>query len=238
MLRFYPVTEPFFLEGGLKSTFDLVKKEFQGGSRLFFYGGAGKYTGMGYQGGDIVFDPRDIHYSLNPGFRYERGNFIYDANLLHDCFHDIDRMYGLTEIWNVIRFEFMTRNFFPAYRRAEVLENYRRGFVFEPNYSAAIWYFPWWGHQWVQHAHEYLWAAETGVNLSFYRHDRFSAEFRGDARVYLDKQRDIDYITGLYLYAIKYGSHGTVAIFGGWLLDRQSIKPRGNKLIAGVRFYH
>ena len=144
ILEYFPHDEQFFLDGGLVATVDVLAAD---GEKLDWsiYIGAGLYVGMGYQeDGSVVFDPYDAHYSFLGGARFEWSDKMADFEILHDCFHDVDRADDTSEIWNVAKFDFYSRDWYPRYRRQEWSARKGSGFILDTAWLATFWYFPDW----------------------------------------------------------------------------------------------
>ena len=91
----------------------MLKADFGAGHSLTLFLRATIWTGMGYQCEDVIFDPRDMHYSLVPGFKGELGNYALTFQWLHDCFHEVDRKTEPTIIWNAFELRFSPQDFIP-----------------------------------------------------------------------------------------------------------------------------
>jgi hypothetical protein len=238
MLKFFPHDEQFFLDGGLVATVDAMTAK---GERLDWsiYAGAGLYAGMGYQeDGAVVFDPYDAHYSLIAGARFERGGWMADIEYLHDCFHDVDREDGSTEIWNVVKTDLCSRDWYPRYRRHKWSASKGSGFLIDAAWLATFWYFPNWKvHEYVQHMHDFSLALGGGLKLAFAHRKALAIELRPNILYFLDHGGGWTWKNDLLLYISWYGSDGTVCLFTGPRWDTQHIKPSGDRWLLGFDFY-
>ena len=238
MFQFFPHDEQFYLDGGLEATVDVLTAD---GERLDWslYAGAGLYVGMGYQeDGDIVFDPYDSHYSLILGARFEWSGYMADIGYIHDCFHDVDREDESSEIWNVIKTDFYSRDWYPRYRREEWSVREGSGFMLDTAYLATFWYFPYWKLQeYVQHQHDFSLALGGGLKVAFAHRKALVFELRPNILYFLDRGGDWTWKNDLLLYLSWYGSDGTVCLFTGPRWDNQLIKPSGDRWLLGFDFY-
>lgn len=242
IFRYEPVDEKFFLDGGIVATVDAVAVD---GETLdvFFYVGAGFMVNMGWENDNeeedtVIFDPRDAHYSLIGGLRFETLGYIAKAEFLHDCFHDVDRYDKKTEIWNVAKFDFSNRHWFPRYRREAWREKRGRGLILDYAYYATIWYFPHWGsHEWIQYNHNFSGALGGGLKLAFAHWKNNALELRPDFLFFYDRDHDWTQKSRALTYLTHYGRSGTAALFFGRQWDTQQIKPSGNRWIVGLDFF-
>jgi hypothetical protein len=232
------VDESFFMDGGLKSTLDVVAVD---GKSLdvFFYLGAEISVNMGWQeDADVVFDPHDAHYSLIGGFRWEISRYMGNIEYLHDCYHDIDRYDDKTEIWNVAKFDFYNRNWFPKYRRENWSDRSGRGLLFDYGYYVTYWYFPTWGsNEWVQLNHDFTFALGGGVKLALAHWKNNAFELRPNVLVFRDHGDEWTHKNTALIYLTHYGRDGTATLFAGAMWDSQNIKPSGDRWIFGLDFY-
>jgi hypothetical protein len=237
--RYIPVDDRFFLDGGLVGTVDMIAVD---GKKLdvFFYAGAAFIVNMGWGDDDLViFDPRDAHYSLIGGFRFEMSDHMANIEMLHDCFHDIDRYDNKTEIWNVAKLDFYNRNWFPRYRREAWAIKKGRGWLLDYAYYATAWYFPHWaGHRWIQHQHNFSTAWGGGLKLAFVHWNNNALELRPNVLLFYDRSHEWTHKISTLAYLTHYGRDGTMALFFGRQWDEQQIKPSGCRWIAGLDFYY
>jgi len=237
ILRYIPADEPFFMDGGIVATLDIVAVD-ANRMDVFFYIGAGFFINMGQQDEGVVFDPRDAHYSMIGGFRFEVESLMFNVEWLHDCFHDIDRYDDKTQIWNVAKFDFYNRNWFPRYRREAWKQRTGTGLIFDYGYLATAWYFPQSdASEWVQHEHDFSTAWGGGLKLAFAHWRNNALEFRPNILYFYDRAGDWSHRNNVFFYATHYGRGGTAALFGGYQWDSQDIKPSGERWIVGLDFY-
>jgi len=206
---------------------------------VFFYVGAGFTVNMGRKNdGLVIFDPRDAHYSLIGGFRFEAWGLMANVEYLHDCFHDVDRYDESTEIWNVAKLDFYNRNWFPRYRRGAWSQRSGRGLIFDYGYYATMWYFPQLdSHEWVQHDHDFSMAWGGGLKLALVHWNNNAFEVRPNVLYFLDRGGEWTHKNSALVYLTHYGRDGTVALFAGPQWDSQRIKPSGDRWIVGLDFY-
>ncbi len=238
ILRFFPHDEQFFLDGGIEATVDALSAD---GGKLDWsiYIGAGMSTGMGYQeDGAIVFDPYDAHYSLILGGRFEWSERMANLVFLHDCFHDIDREDDTSEIWNVARLDFYSRDWYPRYRRKEWSVRKGSGFMLDTAWLATFWYFPRIESlDYVQHRHDFSLALGGGLKIAFAHRNALALELRPNLLYFLDHGGGWTWKNEVLLYLSWYGGDGTVCLFTGPRWDSQHIKPSGDRWLLGLDFY-
>jgi hypothetical protein len=238
MLQYFPHDEQFFLDGGLIATVDALTAD---GEKLDWniYLGAGLYVGMGYQeDGSVVFDPYDAHYSLMLGGRFEWDDNMAAIEYLHDCFHDVDRADSTSEIWNVIKLDLFSRDWFPRYRREEWSAREGSGLILEAAWMGTFWYFPDWKfHDYVQDGHDFSLALGGGLKLAFAHSGSLALELRPNLLYFLDHGGEWTWKNDLFLYLTWYGSRGTACLFTGPRWDTQNIKPSGDRWVLGLDFY-
>ncbi len=238
ILEFFPHDEQFFLDGGLVASVDVLTAD---GEKLDWsiYIGAGLYVGMGYQeDGSVVFDPYDAHYSFLGGARFEWAEKMADFEILHDCFHDVDRADDTSEIWNVAKFDFYSRDWFPRYRRQAWSVREGSGFILDTAWFATFWYFPNWKfHDYIQDGHNFSLAIGGGLKLAFAHRNALAFELRPNLLYYLDHSDEWTWKNDLLLYLSWYGDGGTICLFTGPRWDNQHIKPSGDRWLLGLDFY-
>ncbi len=238
ILEFFPHDEQFFLDGGLVASVDVLTAD---GEKLDWsiYIGAGLYVGMGYQeDGSVVFDPYDAHYSFLGGARFEWAEKMADFEILHDCFHDVDRADDTSEIWNVAKFDFYSRDWFPRYRRQAWSVREGSGFILDTAWFATFWYFPNWKfHDYIQDGHNFSLAIGGGLKLAFAHRNALAFELRPNLLYYLDHGGEWTWKNDLLLYLSWYGDGGTICLFTGPRWDNQHIKPSGDRWLLGLDFY-
>jgi hypothetical protein len=237
IFRYQPADEPFFMDGGVIATVDLVAWDGDA-LRVLLYVGAGLTINMGLQEEDVVFDPRDAHYSLIGGLRFETSTLMGNVEFLHDCFHDIDRYDESTEVWNAGKFDFYNRNWFPRYRRENWKDREGRGLIYDAGYYATFWFFPRWGaNEYVQHDHDINTLVGGGLKLAFAHWNNNAVELRPNIEYYYRSGGEWAHRNNVLLYLTHYGSGGTAALFAGPQWDNQPIKPSGDRWIFGLDFY-
>jgi hypothetical protein len=238
ILEYFPHDEQFFLDGGLVASVDVLTAD---GEKLDWsiYIGAGLYVGMGYQeDGSVVFDPYDAHYSFLGGARFEWAEKMADFEILHDCFHDVDRADNTSEIWNVAKFDFYSRDWYPRYRRQAWSVREGSGFILDTAWFATFWYFPNWKfHDYIQDGHNFSLAIGGGLKLAFAHRNALAFELRPNLLYYLDHGGEWTWKNDLLLYLSWYGDGGTICLFTGPRWDNQHIKPSGDRWLLGLDFY-
>ena len=237
ILEFFPHDEQFFFDGGLVATVEVLTAD---GEKLDWniYIGAGLYVGMGYQeDGAIVFDPYDAHYSFVGGARFEWAERMANLELLHDCFHDIDRADDTSEIWNVAKLDFYSRDWYPRYRRQEWSMREGSGFILDTAWFASFWYFPRLKMGYIQHRHNFSVALGGGLKIAFAHRKGLTLELRPNILYFLDHGGEWTWKNDLLLYLSWYGNNGTICLFTGPRWDTQHIKPSGDRWLLGLDFY-
>ena len=235
--RYSPTDSVFFLDGGLGMNTELVTWE---GDAIdaTFYLGADFSVKMGWQdGGLVIFDPREAHYSLLGGVRLEFSGILATAEMLHDCFHDIDRYDGVTPIWNVARFGASSRNWFPRYRREEWSSRSGNGRLVDVDWRAELWLFPRLDiYEWVQYDHDLSLACGGGLTIALYHWSGSVIELRPDALLFLETDGDWSRRVNALVYLTRYGDGAAAALFAGRRWDNQPLTPSGSRWVFGLDF--
>jgi hypothetical protein len=236
--RYHPVDEHFFLDAGIEGTVDVVAVDAERIDSYLFIGGGLDLT-MGWQNdGLVIFDPRDAHYSMVAGLRFETRGHMLEAVWLHDCFHDIDYFDDLVEIWNVARFDFYDRNWFPRYRREAWRGREGSGLILDYAYSLTFWFFPHWKvHEWIQHDHDFSTAFGGGLKLAVAHRGSSAVELRPNLLFFYDRGGEVTCRNNILLYLTHYGEGGTICLFTGPRWDTQHIKPSGERWLFGLDIY-
>ncbi|MDD3642995.1 MAG: hypothetical protein PHQ19_06005 [Candidatus Krumholzibacteria bacterium] len=237
ILRHHPSDSVFFFDGGLEATADLVAWDADAVDGAFYIG-AGFEVGMGRQdGGLVVFDPNDAHYSIRGGVRFEVSGILATVEMLHDCFHDVDRHDGVSPIWNVARLGAGSRGSLPRHRRERWSTAARSGPLFDLDWRAELWLFPRLDlYEWVQHDHDLSIACGGGIDLALFHWGRNALELRPDALLFLETDGDWSRRVGALVYLTRYGSGAAAALFAGRLWDNQPIRPAGSRWVFGFEF--
>lgn len=142
--KYIPRSVRNFIGGYIGSNVDMIRY----GNRdanINFIAGAAIWTGMGQQDERVIFDPRDMHYSLIVGIRGEYKGYRLTFELFHDCFHEIDRSSEPTKIWNLLQFRMSPENFSPANRRKVMYHSsHHNRITFKPSvtWEAKFGFFP------------------------------------------------------------------------------------------------
>ena len=142
--RLAPKSSTFFVDGNILLSNDMINMKDGDDFDISFYGGVGIWTGMGYVTDNIVFDPRNVHYSLIPGIRAHIADYLATVQLRHDCFHEIDRDEVPTIIWNVFDFQFASLDYLVSNRREKLYADSNPNLRFYPRlyWSLGVGFFP------------------------------------------------------------------------------------------------
>ncbi|MBI4721005.1 MAG: hypothetical protein HY770_07270 [Chitinivibrionia bacterium] len=237
VFRYSPTDTVFFMDGGLEANITVAAwdgDEVDGA----FYAGAGFTVKMGWQnGGLVVFDPREAHYSIRSGLRLEFSGILATAEMLHDCIHDVDRYDGATPIWNVARFGVSSRSWLPRHRRELWSLRAGRGRLTEIDWRAELWLFPRVDiYEWVQHDHDLSFALGGGLIAALYHWSDSALELRPDALLFLETDNKWSRRVNMLVYMTRYGSDGTASLFAGHVWDNQPLTPSGSRWVFGLDF--
>lgn len=237
ILRYHSADTTFFFDGGLEAATELISWDGETVD-VAFYLGAGLMIGMGRQdGGFVVFDPHDAHYSIIGGLRFEFAGVLATAEMLHDCFHDIDRYDGVSPIWNVARLGASSRAWLPRYRREKLSSREGSGWLSDLDWRAELWLFPRIeAYKWVQHDHDLSVACGGGIKLAVRHWGRNALELRPDALLLLETGGEWSRRAGALMYLTRYGDGASAALFAGRRWDDQPIRPSGARWVFGFDF--
>lgn len=235
--RYSPTDSVFFMDGGLEINTEVAVWDGDESDGAFFVG-ASFSVRMGWQnGGLVVFDPREAHYSIIAGARLEFPGVLATAEMLHDCIHDIDRNDSLTPIWNAARFSANSRTWFPRYRREAWSLKEGSGRLNDIDWRAEFWLFPRLDiYEWVQHDHDLAFAFGGGLTIALYHWSASVIELRPDALLFLETDNVWSRRTSALVYLTRYGEGAAAALFFGRRWDNQPLTPSGNRWIFGLDF--
>jgi len=239
LLRYVPRSDRYFLEGTVDNSIDMLKVDFGAGRSLTLFLRATVWTGMGYQCEDVIFDPRDMHYSLVPGFRGELGDYALTFQWLHDCFHEVDRKTESTIIWNAFEFRFSPQDFIPE-NKIEKLHQSDKVLTLFPSLDWEI-YFAFYPKlrsvSWFQYMHPFSThtGADVKVGLIQYKSVLFEIEYnptlwtRYGGGVY---HRQLAQVNLNYI-----GEYGIFSFFWGYnFYEDQPVRPKPHRAIIGFRW--
>jgi len=242
LAKFIPKTERHFIDSKIDASVDLLKADFAENAELSVYGRAVIWTGMGQQSEDIIFDPRDMHYSLIPGFRGYLGDYSLAFQWLHDCFHEVDRKTESTVIWNIFELRFAPKKFISEFKRADVSETANN-----ISYLKIVPAFEWEvffgilpqlkSPAWFQYKHPFSTRFGGNFRLGIIQYKSIIAEFEYEP-VFWTKYGGGTCQKQYFQIALSYYSeHGAVSAFWGYnAIETQPVRPTERQAILGFRW--
>ncbi len=238
--QYVPRSERYFTDGMIDISVDMLELSFSQEYSISFLAGAAIWTGMGYQYEDIIFDPRDMHYSLAPGFRAMLGNYSLSFRWLHDCFHEVDRKTEPTVIWNIFKLGFSPASNVASIKRELMRKSSTKYIDFKPKVDWEISY----GFMprfrsipWFQWKHTFTNEFDGELNVSFIRWKEFCllASYKPKLWVHLGRTTSNSNYAELSLN--YYGQYGSMAFFWGYnFTETQPIRPKNKMSFFGFRW--
>ncbi|RKZ32817.1 hypothetical protein DRQ33_05220 [bacterium] len=240
LLRFVPRTERNFTEGMLDNSVDLLSAKFDDDIELDLFAGATIWTGMGYQWEDIVFDPRDMHYSLAPGFRAKLWQYLLTFQWLHDCFHEVDRKTEPTIIWNAYELRFSPHKYI-SYRRREIQQTQIAQTVeILPSFDWEIYFaiFPRL-HEifWFQYKHPFSTHSGANLYLGLLKYRTLLLEFDYTPTLWTKYGGGVCHRQYFQLAITYFAKYGTFTTFWGYTAyENQPIRPQQHLVKFGFNW--
>jgi len=240
LLRFFPRNERHFTEGMMDMSADMVSAKFSDNIDLTVFARSVIWTGMGYEWDDVVFDPRDMHYSLVTGFRSKLWNYYLTFHWLHDCFHEVDRNDEPTVIWNIFEFKFSPIDFFPDVRREQVRYISESSLILVPRFDWEIF----WGFMprlrevfWFQYEHPFSNRFGTNLRLGLLQYKNLTMEFEYRPRLWINYGGGTCQQQFFQFAAAYHSENGTMSFFWGYnAKETQPIRPTEGLGVWGLRW--
>ena len=237
LIRYVPRTDRYFTGGFLGANVDFISVSL-GKYAIILVPEALIWTGMGYQCEEVIFDPRDMHYSLDAGIVLQQDKFRLKFTWYHDCFHEVDRKTEPTIIWNLFELALCPKNFSVQTRLNEFQSE--AGFDFKPKIYWQVYFgiFPKLSSpSWFQYKHDLATHFGAELNLSFARFKKFSAEAGFYPEFWHNRKGKVyNRIIGR-LSINAYGYGGQFSLFWSYIFsETQPIRPKGRRAIIGVEF--
>ncbi len=239
LLRYIPRNQRFFTEGMVDLSVDMLALSFGDDASLTLCAGTTIWTGMGYQEEEIIFDPRDMHYSLVPGIRAALWGYTLSFLWYHDCFHEVDRKTEPTIIWNLFEFVFAPESHLKDVRR-RIIRRQPKSFWLKPSvdWCLGFGFFPRPKSPfWFQYMHPF-WdriRLEVRVALAGFGPAQLELEYRPTLWIQTDHrvtQRQYAHVALAY-----YGRFGAMSLFWGYVFrEDQPIRPCGKRGLLGIRW--
>ena len=206
-----------FRYGGFYLLIDLFKESFMG--RKF--------------NSNMVFDPTRAHWSFGFTWRIEMERYFVEAQMHHDCAHDIDRWLDHSVYWNSPRIGFGTLEYLSKYKYHQP----------KPNGTESIWenrldYFLLAGFYAprglnFQKGHDYDFTLNTNFRYRIIRYRRIGGDIEFDNLWVLNVNNEIKRQHRLNFNFTVYGDKGALVIFlRYWPYDNQSIRSRADHKFA------
>ncbi len=239
LLRYIPRTERYFTEGAVDCRVDMLQVRFNRISTGIFLRSA-IWAGMGYQSEDVIFDPRDAHYSLSPGLWGDFDNYYLVFQWLHDCFHEVDRKTEPTIIWNAFEFRFSPASFL-THRRIEDVNyahldrvklfsgiNWQVYFAFYPKLKSVNWF---------QYKHPFSSHIRGIFDINLAEFKRFKLNFEYNPTFWRAYGGKI-YHREFARFKLDYvGEDGIFSFFYGYTFyEDQPVRPKPHQAVIGFEW--
>jgi hypothetical protein len=196
-----------------------------------------KETFMGRKyNSNMVFDPTRAHWSFGLTGRIELERYFFEAQMHHDCAHDIDRFDYNSVYWNSPRLGFGTIEYLSKYKYHQP-ESAEGNSVWENKldyYFLAGFYAPRGIN--FQKNHDYEFTLNTNFRYRLVRHGRIGGDIEFDNLWVLNSDHQIKRKHRLSFNTTIYGDKGALVIFlRFWPYDDQSIRShREHKFAFGL----
>ena len=196
------------------------------------------YMGRKYHS-NMVFDPNRGSWAFGLTGRLEFEKYYLEAELNHNCFHDIGRWMAIdySVYWNSPRFGFGSKGYLPKYRYHRS-ESEMPGLYFPKKidyFIQAAFYAPR-GASW-QKNHDYDFTMQTNFNLSLARYKHWGFELESSNLWVINNSHDLKRRHELEFKSVLYGKSGVLETYIGWWPDdTQAIRNRDGKTVFGLHF--
>lgn len=178
---------------------------------------------------NMVFDPSRAHWSFGLAGRIELDRYFFEAQIRHDCFHDIDRFQDNSIYWNSPRIGFGTINYLSKYKYhrpddddlVSLWENKFDYFILAGFYAPK-------GINW-QKNHDYDFTLSTNFQYYLIRYRRVGFDIESNNLWVLNNESKLKRQHELDFNFTIYGNSGAmVTFFRYWPYDDQSIRSRAD----------
>jgi hypothetical protein len=202
---------------GLYLLIDLFKESFMGR----------KYNS------NMVFDPTRAHWSFGFTWRIEMERYFVEAQMHHDCAHDIDRWLDHSVYWNSPRIGFGTIEYLSKYKyhqpEANRIESIWKNRI--DYFLLAGFYAP--RGMNFQKGHDYDFTLNTNLRYRIIRYRRIGGDIEFDNLWVLNADNEIKRQHRLSFNFTIYGDKGALVTFlRYWPFDNQSIRSRSDHKFA------
>ena len=240
LARLSPRSIRYFTEGMMVNSVDMLSIRLVRNHDIVLFARSTIWTGMGYQYEDIVFDPRDMHYSLAPGLRSQIGRFNLSFLWYHDCFHEVDRNEEPTTIWNIYELRFSPITYIADARRENIRKMGKPYFAFlnNLNWEIAWGIFPRFKSIfWFQYTHPFTNRFEADLRLSLVQYAAATVEFRYQPTVWMELGGNSSQRQYIELALAYYSKNSAMSMFWGYTMkETQPIRPKDGLTWFGFRW--
>ncbi|MCD6595544.1 hypothetical protein J7L68_07715 [bacterium] len=242
LLKFIPKTERHFTDGMMDNSVDMISAKFSDNIDISFFVRSAVWTGMGYQWDDVIFDPRDMHYSLAPGFKGKLWNYSLTFQWLHDCFHEVDRKDEPTTIWNVFELRFSPQKFLSEQRNnsyRERAKNKPLNIFPETDWEIFAGIFPKLKSiSWFQYKHPFSTHFGGNINIGLVQYKNIALEFDYEPIFWTKYGGGICQKQYFQLAMTFFAEFGTLSFFYGYnAYENQPLRPTNHQSRIGIDFH-
>ncbi|MEE9553343.1 MAG: hypothetical protein V3W18_03505 [candidate division Zixibacteria bacterium] len=202
--------------------------------RFYFMIDLFKETHMGRKfNSNMVFDPTRAHWSFGFAGRIEMDNYFFEAQMHHDCFHDIDRWGDNSVYWNSPRLGFGSLGYLPKYKYHKPEPDQKSGlWENKLDYYLLVSFFGPRGGSFQKH-HDYKFNLNTDIRYRLLRHGRWGGDIEMANLWVLNTDNDIKRQHRLSFNSTFYGNKGVLIVYlRFWPYDDQSIRSRSDHKFA------
>jgi hypothetical protein len=224
----------YFIDTDLSASIQAIRYK-----RFFFSVDLNEETYMGRKyHSNMVFDPNRGGWSFGISGRLEFKRYFVEAQMHHNCFHDIGRWMSIdySVYWNTPRLGFGSINFLPQNKYHQ--PNAAKTDAYLPNkmdYIILAGFFAPRGEVW-QKNHDQEFALETNLFYQLLRFRQFGLNIESNNLWVINAAHDLKRKHALDFDLTIYGKHGVImAYIGWWPYDSQSIRNRDGKTVFGMR---
>jgi hypothetical protein len=219
----------YFIDTELNGSVETIRYK-----RFFLMVDLFKETHMGRKyNSDMVFDPARAHWSFGLTGRIEFDKHFAEAQMHHDCFHDIDRWRDNSVYWNSPRLGFGSIGYLSKYKyhqpkpRIEglFLENRLDYYLYAGFFAPRGANF--------QKGHDYRFTLNTNFRYRVVRFGRVGGDIEFDNLWVINEDNELRRQHRLSFNTTIYGERGALSVFlRFWPYDDQSIRSRADHKLA------